>query len=477
MERRRVAISPGRRPRRAGMSYEATRQLHIADAVALRPRIAARLHWSADRLAEHRTQRLRMLVRAAVEGSPWHRQRLAGVDLHTLTEDSLRDLPVMTKADVMEHFDEVVTDRRLTLPAVNNHLDEVESGRDGYLLDRYTAITSGGSSGRRGVFIYDWEAWAIFYLSIERRRLRFLAEHAAPALPVEAVVASSHLTHASAASSRTFAGMNCHPHVLPPTRPLEEIVAGLNAVQPVMLSGYASALHSLVPEAHAGRLRITPKRVMSASEPLLPHMRRALEDTWGVRVGNMWAASEGGGLGVPCDHSETHLSEDLHIFEFVDHDGQPVAPRETSARVLLTNLYNHAQPLIRYELTDEVAVQPSPCPCGSGHRRIDDIRGRQEDAFVYGGVTVHPLLFAAPLEMERTIIEYQVRQTERGAAIVVRCDGDLDVQRLRQQLAADLKRLGVRPAEVSIDLVDTIPRQPSGKLKRFVSRANQPRAA
>jgi phenylacetate-coenzyme A ligase PaaK-like adenylate-forming protein len=271
--------------------------------------------------------------------------------------------------------------------------------------------------------------------------------------------------------------MYCDPHVLPPTRSLAEIVAGLNAVQPVMLSGYASALHSLVPEAHAGRLRITPKRVMSASEPLLAHMRRAIEDTWGVRVGNMWAASEGGGLGVPCDHSETHLSEDLHIFEFVDDAGQPVPSGQTSAKVLLTNLYNHAQPLIRYELTDQVAVRQSPCSCGSGHRLISDIRGRQEDTFVYGDVAVHPLVFAAPLEMERNIIEYQVRQTEHGAAIIVRCEADVDLQRLRQRLAGDLKRLGVRSADISIDPVHTIPRQPSGKVKRFIPGAHQANAA
>lgn len=374
------------------MSYEELRRRHVADARALEPRLAERLEWSAAALAAHRRYRLRALVRFAIQHSPWHRARLHDVNLDTLTEESLPALPVMRKADLMQHFDEVVTDPRLTLETVNDHLDDVEAGHDGYLFDRYTAITSGGSSGMRGVFVYDWEAWATYYLSTSRTFRRFVNGLGSSAVPVEARVASSHLSHASAASGRTFAGLHFKIHVFPPTRPVHEIVAGLNDVQPTVLAGYASALRSLVPEATAGRLRIAPKRVMSASEPLLPDMRQALEEAWGVCVGNLWAASEGGGLGAPCDEGQTHLSDDLFIFEFIDAAGNPTSAGDTSARVLLTNLYNNAQPLIRYEITDQVAVKAELCRCGSAHRCIEDIRGRQEDAFVYAGITVHPLV-------------------------------------------------------------------------------------
>ena len=61
--------------------YETLRQRHLAHAMALAPRLIERLDWPADRLAPHRAQRLRELVRDAIEHSPWHRERLAGVDL------------------------------------------------------------------------------------------------------------------------------------------------------------------------------------------------------------------------------------------------------------------------------------------------------------------------------------------------------------------------------------------------------------
>jgi phenylacetate-CoA ligase len=121
---------------------ETLRQGHQAYALALAPRLIERIDWPADRLALHRAQRLRDLVREAVDRSPWHRERLAGIDVTRLDDDGLCELPRMTKADLMDNFDQIVTDERLSLGAVNDHLGTVTTGS--YLLDRYTAVTSGG---------------------------------------------------------------------------------------------------------------------------------------------------------------------------------------------------------------------------------------------------------------------------------------------------------------------------------------------
>ena len=121
-------------------------------------------------------------MREAIDRSPWHRERLAGVDLDRLDEVSLRELPPMTKADLMENFDRIVTDERLSLELVNDHLQTVTTGS--YLLDGYTAITSGGSTGERGVFVYDWDGWATFWVSCFRHLLR--AKWSDPELAVAA---------------------------------------------------------------------------------------------------------------------------------------------------------------------------------------------------------------------------------------------------------------------------------------------------
>jgi phenylacetate-coenzyme A ligase PaaK-like adenylate-forming protein len=89
--------------------------------------------------------------------------------------------------------------------------------------------------------------------------------------------------------------------------------------------------------------------------------------------------------------------------------------------------YNHALPLIRFEVTDEVTVLDGTCPCGSTFRRIADPQGRLDDTFVYpGGVSVHPHVFRSALGQHRQIVEYQVRQTERGVDVRVVADAEID---------------------------------------------------
>ena len=57
--------------------------------------------------------------------------------------------------------------------------------------------------------------------------------------------------------------------------PLAEIVDGLNAFQPAMLNGYATAISLLAQEQEAGRLHIHPVLVMTSSESLALRRPRA----------------------------------------------------------------------------------------------------------------------------------------------------------------------------------------------------------
>jgi len=106
-----------------------------------------RLAWDAERLAAHQRDGLRALVAHAREHSRFHARRLAGIDVQRV--DDLVQLPVMTKRDLMERFDEVVTDRRLNRALVEEHL-AASTAEPRLLLDEYVCLASGGSSGLRG---------------------------------------------------------------------------------------------------------------------------------------------------------------------------------------------------------------------------------------------------------------------------------------------------------------------------------------
>jgi phenylacetate-coenzyme A ligase PaaK-like adenylate-forming protein len=449
--------------------YEALRRRHVADARARVPEFLARADWPAERLAAHRQAALRRIIAAARAHSPWHGRRLAGVDPDTIDEAALAGFPVMTKDDLMGHFDEIVTDKRLTLRMVDSHLEGLTS--DAYLLGRYHAVASGGSTGRRGVFVYDWDDWTLCYLATVRPLLRACAAEAAEdgRPPVMVAVSAANASHVTGALFQTFSDAALTVHRLPVTRPRDEIVAGLNTLQPTILGGYPSALYPLTADAAAGRLRIRPRLVVTGSEPLLPEIRAGLTEAWGVPVLNRWGASEGGILAASCHRGGgMHLTEDLVIIEPVDGAGAPVPPGTRSAKVLLTSLTNTTLPLIRYELTDEVVTLDRPCACGSAFGGIDDIHGRLDDTFHFNGVAVHPHVFRSPLGRRRNIVEYQVRQTPLGAVVAVRCGGPVDLETLRDDIAVALEQLGVPAPQIVVRAVDQLERQPTGKLRRFL---------
>jgi len=458
--------------------YETTRQRHIEDMLSRVGEHLERLTWSAERLREERTARLRELITVAKARSTWHRQRLEGVDPQEVDEDSLRKLPAMSKADLMAHYDAIVTDPRVTLERVNAHIAELTS--DAYFLGELHAVASGGSSGVRGAFVWGWEAWATVQLVVLRRQLHELMSDPALAArpPVTMLVAAENAAHFTSALAQTFATEAVQMHRFPISLPLQEIVEGLNRVNGDGLATYPSMLATLTSEAQAGRLTIQPQRIVTMAEPLLPEIRHAAQQTWSVPIANLWGTSEGGITAFGCfQDSGMHLSDDLVIVEPADANGEPVPPGTPSEKVYLTNLFNPLLPLIRYEITDEVTPLDASCACGSAHRRIADIEGRHDDVFVYAsGLTVQPYVFKSVLARAAAVTEYQVRQTSTGAEILLRAREPVDARGIERDLEAALERLGCPRPAVTTKLLPQLPRLDTGKLKRFVPLHDAPAA-
>jgi len=133
--------------------------------------------------------------------------------------------------------------------------------------------------------------------------------------------------------------------------------------------------------------------------------------------------------------------------------------------VLVTNLHNLTQPLIRYELSDRFVRYPDD-PGGRLRAAVD---GRADSVFRYGDVGVHPITFYSVLESPEAITEFQVRQTQRGVVIDVVADGDLDQAALEDAIRHDLARCGLTAPEVAVRAVTFIERHPeTGKVLRFV---------
>ncbi len=432
-----------------------------------------RLGWDAGQLAAHQRDRLRVLLGHAAEHSPFHARRLRGLDPERLELTDLARLPVMTKSQMMASFDDVVTDRRLSRRLVEHQL-AVSHRRPSLLLDQYVCLASGGSSGLRGVFVQTLGEYADFVASLVRPGYaRALAAGGPPPGGlVLGIVAAAAPVHSSGFGAAVAAGPPVTLIPAPATLPLPEIVARLNAAQPPALLGYASKLAELAREQLAGRLRIAPRSVTSVSELLTPADRAVIERAFAVPVVDSFVSTEG-----LVGHSEPggtvlRFASDLCLAELADEAGNPVPAGVPSARVLVTNLHNLTQPLIRYELTDRFTRPDATPEVGWLRASID---GRADEVFRYGSVAVHPHVIRSALAGEAMVREYQVRQTGNGIEVACVTGGDLDAAVLAARLEHALRQAGLTGPRVSITLAEAITRDPkTGKVRRFIPLPGQP---
>ncbi|MFN0089985.1 MAG: phenylacetate--CoA ligase family protein [Acidimicrobiales bacterium] len=430
-----------------------------------------RLHWSRPEIEAHQQRLLRRLLAHAIDRSPFHAERLGPVDPSTFTLAQLRELPTMSKRDLMDEFDRVVTDPRVTRAAAEAHL--ATAGRElAHLDDAYVVMASGGSSGVRGVFVYDDEGFTSFVLTLVRETL-----HAVRALGVTAerpvngaIVAAGSTVHATAAVAR-LVGVAPSPvriHLAPATLPFDELLARLEQIQPVSLVAYGSILRRLAAAKADGRLSISPFAVGSTSEPFPAELRAEVERAFGVPAGNTFGSTEGLVGVAPPGQDAIRFAEDTSIIELVDAEGRPVAPGQEAAKVYLTNLANLAQPLIRYELTDRFRQASGDWP--DGHLRAV-VAGRADEVLRWGPIAIHPLVVRSVLVKQPAVLEHQVRQTPAGldVAVVTSEAAAPLVEEIAAQLRAALADAGLRGADVVVRLVDRIERDPdTGKARRFI---------
>jgi phenylacetate-coenzyme A ligase PaaK-like adenylate-forming protein len=453
-------------------SLEELRGRIQADIFAGMPAHLDRLTWSADRLRDWQRDRLRALLAAAKRGSPFHARRLAGVEPSGFELADLPDLPVMTKAEMMAEFDDVMSDARLTREVAERALAATGTTPQP-LPGGYVCIATGGSSGQRGVFAQDAASTAELCSLLFRPRIAAATARGAAAMDGQPVP-SLHVAMVTAPSA--VHGTMCIPSMLegspisishvPVTWPLPAIVGRLNQLQPQVLNGYPSLLARLATEQSAGRLRIAPQMVSSTAETLLAEFRAAISAAFGVPITNTFATAEGLVGASPPDDPAITMATDSCIVELVDTDRHPVAAGTPSASVLVTNLYNRVQPLIRYELTDSFTQQPNSAE--HGHLRAI-VEGRSDDILHFADADVHPLVVRSVLLTRRRVIDYQVWQTATGVDVRVLLEGGLDLSLLRDDLRAALRRAGLADPQVHVEAVTSLPRNPeTGKLRRVI---------
>ena len=177
----------------------------------------------------------------------------------------------------------------------------------------------------------------------------------------------------------------------------------------------------LAEEQLAGRLRLSLRTLSTSSELRTPEAAARIEEAFGLRPFDLYATTEGLWGGECERRAGPHLFEDDVIVENVADDGRAVPDGTPGARLLVTNLVNRVQPLIRLEVSDAVTLSATTCGCGRTLRRLERVEGRAEDVIWLAGadgrpVAVVPMQFSV-VARDRDVVEFQVAQ--QGARLVI----------------------------------------------------------
>jgi phenylacetate-CoA ligase len=453
---------------RSRSSYERLRAAHLHQIRAALDDHVERLGWPRERIDRYRTERLRGLLGYARERSPFHAARMRGFDPSTATVADLARLPAMTKREAQDEWDAIITAPRLRRAGAEAIL--AEQTWFSYTPDGEQVFSSGGSSGVRGVYVWDWSLLVTLACLAWRMQARGERDAGAGARPSRlAVLEAGGPPHASTPLFDVPITAGMETIVIPAGQPFDEVVAAVQRARPTHLVGYASVVGRLARAAVTGSLEIAPVRVSTNSEPLTAEDRDAIVAAWDVPIHNLWGSTEIGVQAVGCGQGDgLHVCEDEVVLERVDASGEPVGPDQPAARTLATGLAGTTFPFIRYDLGDEVTLLQDSCPCGSALVRVADVAGRRDDDFRYGARTIPAGVFRDVLGTDPRISEYQVRQTRDGAEIVVIGTPELTVAAAALEDA--LRRHGLAAPRVTVTTAATIARHPTtGKLRRFVA--------
>lgn len=437
-------------------------------------------HWSRERLVSYQHKRLLSLVSYAVSRSSFYRELYKGIKISKDLE--LGSLPVINKTMMMDDFDRFVTDPRIKLKELKSHIRQL-SGDEQY-LGEYRVITTSGSTGQKGIYVFNMREWAA---SIATGGRGLLVSGVLPSITARLKESKiypqnpMHMSYRMAVGS--ISGLK-NAQLLNIASSIESIVSALNAFQPEVLTTYPSMASLLAIEQIEGRLDIQPKIINTAAEMRTEEMEMNIRKAWDADLFNMYGSTEMGGNHECSFHRGIHMFDDYSLIEVVDEKNQPVPDGTPGFKLLITNLFDYTQPLIRYEISDMVTMSTETCPCGRPFKMLSDIEGRNNDLIYLPNdkgqdVLIHSIHFFNALGVVKEVAEYQVLQEKDRIVIrvVLRKDASEDgvADEIKDNLQKSFETLGVSYSNIHVCFADRLKRDPNkmGKLKIIQSNVER----
>ena len=315
--------------------------------------LSKRPSWSKDQIQSYQLQRLRVILNEAKKHSPYYQQQQLPTAEDIKTLDDFSKIPVTTKDDLLLHPPEKRINQR-------------------YSIQDLIVSKSSGSTGKAFDVYYDVFSFNTFILAGLR-----LYKMAFPYQPWHLQT----YIYTSPYPLNSFLGF--YPlNFISTLTPIEETIENLRNRPPDLLVCYPSHLRSIADRMTKEDFqRIRPKAINVNSEMSSAAEREHLSQLFGCFVFDDYSSEELTRIASQCQHKNYHLFDDINYIEIVDDDGRPL-PEGQIGHIVGTNLHNLGMPLLRYKQGDRGSIRSKSCACGRNFRLLENLQGRQNDAFL-----------------------------------------------------------------------------------------------
>ncbi len=244
--------------------------------------------------------------------------------------------------------------------------------------------------------------------------------------------------------------------------------------KPAVLIGYASALTVFADFVQKRELdEISFAAVQSTSEIMYPSQRALIEGAFRCHVFDRYGCREVGDIAHECEqHRGYHVGIESNYVEIVKDD-QPVKPGE-KGEIVVTNLNNYTMPLIRYCTGDVGVSSEAQCQCGRGLPLIGLVEGRLVDPIrLPSGRSILPSVLVVKIGKISGIGQFQiVQETLKRIAVRIIPGTGFSCTTL-VEVEACCNRIVTQEAQITVEVVESLPLEPSGKFRVVKSKVRQ----
>jgi len=416
-----------------------------------------RMYWSKEELEGYRDKRLREVVKYAYDNSRFYHERFreAGVkpeDVRTVGD--LHKLPIIRKEDVVKNLSNVVSVK--------------------YDIAKLKVQRTSGSTGRP-LHVYMTQVENEFRKAKHLRAQMVLGQK--PWHRWVTITSPLHFAETTRLQ-KIFKFYSVIP--ISVFDDVKKQVSEIKKLKPDVIDGYSNSLLILAKEIEKMSIDdVRPKFLVSGAELISLPSRSYIEKVFDAPLYDQYATVEFERIAWQCrEKSEYHIDADSAIVQFVDENGEEVAPGERG-EIVCTSLFNYAMPFIRYALDDiGIPSEKSECACGRTFPLMKLVEGRKTSLLSFSnGKILAPfaLMLAVWTFKHYDLIDmFRVVQTEKNRLVFkLKPRGKMfDEGEIKRELEAHVRReLGLRVDEVDVDVefVEDIPLDRSGKFRIVVS--------